>query len=280
MRNLFRLILKNYFILLFILLEGLSFLLIFQFNPYQKSLFVNVSRNVNGVVYSRLGELREYLYLKEENERLLSENTRLRNRLSQEKETYFIAINDSIGPDTLIKSSHWQYYFISANVINNSINKQYNYLTIDRGSLLGIEKDMAVISDGAVVGVIAGVSKNFSTVIPLLNRNFRVGSKLDRNDYFGIMEWEGLDPRYAKLREIPLHVEVQKGDSVVTSGFSAIFPPDYTVGVVESFNVQEGNFYDIRVKLAVDFRNLTHVNVIGNIFREERQNLEESFGYD
>lgn len=280
MRNLFRLILKNYFVLLFILLEGVSLLLVFQFNPYQKSLFVNLSRNVNGLIYSQIGEIRQYMYLKEENENLLNENTRLRNRLARSSEINYISFPDTLAPDTLGQNSQWQYYFISADVINNSVNKQYNYLTINRGSLLGIEKDMAVISNGAVVGVVAGVSKNFATVIPLLNRNFRVGSKLDRNDYFGILEWEGVDPQFARLREIPLHVEVQKGDTVVTSGYSAIFPPDYRVGVVESFEVQEGNFYDIKVKLAVDFRNLSHVNVIGNIFREERQELEKSFGYD
>ncbi len=280
MRNLFRLILKNYFVLLFVLLEGLSLLLVFQFNPYQKSLFVNLSRNVNGLIYSRIGEVRHYLYLKEENVRLLNENTNLRNRLTESREIIYIVAPDSLAPDTLTKKTHWKYSFIPADVINNSVNKQYNYLTIDRGSLVGVEKDMAVIANGAVVGAVAGVSKNFATVIPLLNRNFRVGSKLERNDYFGILEWEGVDPQYARLREIPLHVEVQSGDTVVTSGYSAIFPPGYLVGIVESFNVQEGNFYDIKVKLAVDFRSLTHVNVISNIFRKEQQELERSFGYD
>ncbi len=280
MRNLFRLILKYYFILLFILFEGLSLLLIFQFNPYQKSLFVKMSRNVNGLLYSHMGEVRQYLYLREENERLLAENTRLRNRLSQSGYPSYIHDAYTSFRDTLSEIDYSQYFFISADVINNSVNKQYNYLTIDRGSLLGVEKDMAVISNGAVVGVVAGVSKNFSTVIPVLNRNFRVGSKIARNDYFGILEWEGKDPGFARLREIPLHVDVSKGDTVVTSGFSAIFPPGYKVGIIESYDIKEGNFYDIEVKLAVDFQNLIHVNVIGNIFRGERQELEKSFGYD
>jgi rod shape-determining protein MreC len=139
---------------------------------------------------------------------------------------------------------------------------------------------VAVISSDGVVGVIAGVSQNFATVIPILNRNFRVGSKIARNDYFGILEWEGPDPDNARLKEIPLHVEVKRGDEIVTSGFSSIFPPGYKVGRVESFRVTEGNFYDINVRLSVNFRNLNHIYVVGNIFREEQQELENSFGYD
>jgi rod shape-determining protein MreC len=128
--------------------------------------------------------------------------------------------------------------------------------------------------------VVASVSDNFSTVIPLLNRNFRLGSKIARNDYFGILEWTGMNPELARLREIPLHVDIARGDTIVTSGFSAIFPPELNVGVIESFKVTEGNFYDITVRLAVNFRNLTHVYVIGNIYREEQLELENSQGYD
>jgi rod shape-determining protein MreC len=239
-----------------------------------------MSRNLNGLIYEHVGEIRQYLYLREENARLIDENTRLRNRLSESGEVHYIIHRDSMGVDTTTVSTHWQYFFISAEVINNSVNKQYNYLTIDRGSIMGVEKDMAVISNGAVVGVVAGVSRNFATVIPLLNRSFRVGSRLKKNDYFGILEWTGPSPEYAKLREIPLHVELGRGDTVVTSGYSAIFPEGYLVGIVESFEVTEGNFYDIEVRLAVNFRNLKHVNVIGNLFKEEREELEKSFGYD
>lgn len=280
MRNLFRLIIKNYFILLFILLEGLSLVFVFQFNPYQRSFFVNFSRSVNGSVYSSLGEFRDYLYLKTENEKLHLENSQLRNQLSQNTRLLYISQNDSVYPDTLSSEARWSFYFVPADVINNSVNKQFNYITLDKGRMQGVKSDMAVISQGSVVGVVAGVSDNFSTIIPLLNRNFRVGSKIMRNDYFGILEWDGLNPEYAKLREIPLHVDVRVGDTIVTSGFSAIFPPGIRVGSVESFKVTETNFYEIKVKLAVNFWNLTHVNIIGNIYREEQQELENSFGYD
>lgn len=278
MRNLFRLIVKNYFILLFVLLEGLSLLFIFQFNPYQKSVFVNFSRNLNGAIYSQFGTIREYLALKKENDFLHLENTRLRNELSR-----LPRVEKQVNPDTVITdtvSGRWQYYFIPADVINNSYNKQYNYLTLNKGRKQGVEKDMAVISNGGVTGIVAGVSDNFATVIPVLNRNFRVGSKIERNDYFGILQWEGDSPLSASLNEIPLHVEVEKGDRIVTSGFSAIFPPGIPVGEVEDIKVDEGNFYTISVSLFVDFRNLKHVNVIGNIYQEEKNTLENSLGYD
>jgi len=278
MRNLFRLIVKNYFILLFILLEGLSLLFIFQFNPYQKSVFVNFSRNLNGTIYSQFGTIREYFALKQENDLLHLENTRLRNELSR-----LPVVEKQVMPDTTLTDTtagRWQYYFIPADVINNSYNKQYNYLTLNKGRKQGVEKDMAVISNGGVTGIVTGVSDNFSTVIPVLNRNFRVGSKIERNDYFGILQWEGESPVRASLKEIPLHVEVEKGDRIVTSGYSAIFPPGIPVGAVENIKVEEGNFYNISVSLFVDFRNLKHVSIIGNIYQEEKNNLENSFGYD
>ncbi|MBE0652804.1 MAG: rod shape-determining protein MreC, partial [Bacteroidales bacterium] len=240
MRNLFRLIIRQIFIILFILLEGVSLLFLFQFNPYQKSFFVNMSRNMNAIVYGHIGGARDYLFLKEENQRLFLENTHLQNMLSAFTSDQDIFINDPQASDTLLSTSGGQYYYIPAEVINNSVNKQYNYITLNKGSNHGIEKDMAVISNGTVVGAIAGVSNNYSTVIPLLNRNFRVSSSIARNNYFGILEWDGLHTDLGKLREIPLHVGVQKGDSIVTSGYSAIFPPGIDIGTVESIIVKEG----------------------------------------
>ncbi|MGC9344556.1 MAG: rod shape-determining protein MreC, partial [Bacteroidales bacterium] len=193
---------------------------------------------------------------------------------------YYITPLDSVYTDTTVKEERWEYFYIPADVLNNSVNKQFNYITIDKGKVQGVEPEMAVITHGAVVGVVASVSNNFSTVIPLLNRNFRLGSKISRNDYFGILEWGGMNPEFARLREIPLHVDVARGDSIVTSGFSAIFPPGLDVGIIESFKVTDSNFYDIRVKLSVNFRNLTHVYVIGNIYREEQLELENLQGYD
>ena len=273
-------IIKHYFILLFIFLEGLSFLLLFQFNPYQKSHFVNLSRNLNAAVYGQIGEFRQYIALKEENEKLFLENIRLLNELASEKEVHYVILNDSLLLDTLVSLTPRQFNYIPAEVINNSVQRQYNYITLNKGSLQGIRMDMAVTSNGSVVGVVAGVSNNFSTVIPIVNKNFRVGASIAHNNFFGILEWDGIHPDLAKLREIPLHVEAKKGDLIITSGYSAIFPAGLSIGAIQSIQVTEGNFYDITVRLFTNFRNLKYVTVIENIYREEQKELERNLDYD
>ncbi len=280
MRDLLRFFVRNYFVLLFLLFEGVSILLTVQFNAFQRSRFMAFSRSVTGAVYSELQGFREYLHLKTENEVLVAENARLRNELDRNAEVMYISRPDSLS-DTLVERAGSQhYYYIPARVINNSVNRQYNYIMIDKGSLQGIAKDMAVISDQGVVGVVMSVSRNYATVIPVLNRNFRISARIYRNNYFGIIEWDGKDPSLVRLREIPTHVEVSVGDSVVTSGYSAIFPPGLMIGRVASVSQGEGNFYDIVVRISTNFRNLYHVNVISNFRQEERKKLEEMQGND
>jgi rod shape-determining protein MreC len=281
MRDLLRFIVRNYFVILFLLLEGVAFVLIIQFNGFQRSRFMGLSRSVTGTVYTHLQGFREYLHLRTENETLVNENARLRNQLDRNKETIFISRCDSLVLDSLYEGSGRQdYFFIPARVVNNSVNKQYNYMMIDKGSAQGLKKDMGVISENGVVGVVTDVSENYATVISVLNRNFRVSARILRNSYFGIVEWTGRTPSSVRLREIPTHVKVTPGDTVVTSGYSAIFPPNLMIGIVENVNPGEGNFYNITVDLSTNFRNVYHVNVISNFHREERTKLEEAEGND
>ena len=151
---------------------------------------------------------------------------------------------------------------------------------IDKGSGQGVKKDMGVISEQGVVGVVTEVSENYATIIPVLNRNFRLSARILRNNYFGIIEWDGRDPAQVRLREIPTHVKVMPGDTVVTSGYSAIFPPNLMIGMVKVVKPGEGNFYDIIVSLSTNFRNIYHVNVISNFQRQERKELENGQGND
>jgi rod shape-determining protein MreC len=169
-----------------------------------------------------------------------------------------------------------KFFYLPARVINNSVSRQYNIMTINKGQKHGIVADMAVISENGVAGIIAESSENFSTILPVINRNFRLSAKIERNNYFGIIEWDGRDPDIVNLREIPNHVEVFPGDTIVTSGYSAIFPEGIKVGVVESHEFREGNFYEIKVRLSTNFRQLQHVNTIISIYREEQQELEEA----
>lgn len=274
MRNLIRLIVKHYFVLLFLFLEGLGMILIFQFNPFQRSFVVNISRSFSGNLGSKLNNVRDYFFL-EENIRILNEeNLRLKQELQNSSKTVYINIPDSSIIDTLSIDKENRFRFIPAEVVSNSINKQYNYITLNKGRKANVRADMAVLSGNGVVGMVLNCSENFATVLPLINRNSRTGAKIRGKDYFGIIEWDGTDPGIVNLTEIPVHVSLELGDTVETSGYSSVFPKGRLIGEIQSFEKGEGNFYDIEVKLATDFRILNHVVIIPNILREEQKSLE------
>jgi rod shape-determining protein MreC len=168
----------------------------------------------------------------------------------------------------------YKFQFVPSRVVRNSVYKQYNYLTLDHGKEDGVFKDMGVISDRGVVGIVLESSDNFATVIPIINLDFRLSVKLKSNNYAGILQWDGKTPLFAVLNEIPFHVELTDGDTIVTSGFSSIFPEGIEVGTIESFSLEKGNFYEIEVRLSTDFQSLFHVNVIRNYQKEEQLNLE------
>ena len=276
MRNLIRFILNNHFIILFIVFETVALLLVFQRNNYQQAFAFNLSRNISGYVNSNIFSFRQYMDLHEANRALLEENELLRNSLLS---SYKLKIPAAAGVEF---DSAWdqQYNFISARVIANSVNKQNNFISIDKGYIHGVKPDMGVISGEGVVGIVTGVSDNFSTVIPLLNIDLRISSRLKNTGYFGSLYWDGKDPETVILEDIPHHVTLNPGDSVVTSGFSAIFPEGIMIGTVTGFDIEGGNFYTITVNLATDFRRLNYAYVIEDKFREELIELEKASGYD
>lgn len=280
MRNILRLLSKNYLILLFLLLEGLAFILIFQFNPFQRTFFVNASRDLTGNLYTNLSSLRAYTDLRFQNNILFLENARLRNEINRTREYVYLPDSINMLQDSLRDPFFENTFYLPARVINNSHNRQFNYITLNKGSLQGVQKDMGVVSDMGVVGVVIGASDHYSTVIPVINRNSRISSRISGSNNFGILEWDGRDPRIAQLNEIPIHVEVQKGDTIVTSGYSAIFPSGEIVGYIESFSLSEGNFMDISVRLATDFGRLLHVYVVNRYRQSEQEELENNMGYD
>ena len=275
MRNLLRLIIRYHFFFLFLLLEVLAIFMLVQRNNFHRARFINASRSVQGFFSENLGGMKEYLVLRQINAELYKENTLLRNRLDdleKQREKSSILRSDSIPGR--------QFAYIPARVINNSTNKQFNFITLNKGRHHGIEPEMAVISPEGVVGVVYAVSGNYATVIPMINRNFRLSAKIRRNGYFGSLSWPGSDYHEAILEEIPFHVEILPGDTIVTSGFSAIFPEGIPVGTVQDFEALEGNFYTITVEIAVDYKKLSHVNVIRNLLREEQLELERISGND
>ena len=203
-------------------------------NSYQSSSFINVFTGFKNRIHNETFSYRRYLNLNEINYNLVQENKQLRNHLKQNYKTSlseFIMIDDSI-------TSKW-YDYEEVKIINNSTNKQHNYITLNKGSAQGIEPEMGIMSSKGVVGIVHSVSKNFSSVISVLNLDFRLSAKVKRNDYFGSLTWDGSDYRFATLKEIPYHVELFKGDTIVTSGFSPIFPEGILVGTIENFNVKD-----------------------------------------
>jgi rod shape-determining protein MreC len=274
MRNLLRFIIRYHFFFLFLLLETVSVILIVQYNNYQRAQFFNFSKSIQGSYYETFGGIREYLSLRQTNRDLYRENTLLRNqmdRLARNLETTSNGGYDSIP--------HRQYSYIPARVINNTVNKQFNFITLNKGRHHGIEPEMAVIAPNGVVGIVYAASGNYSTVIPMINRSFGLSAKILKNGYFGSLSWAGSGYQEAILKEIPFHVEIQPGDTIVTSGYSAIFPEGITVGTIAEFEAR-ANFYTISVDIAVDYKNLQYVNVIRNLLQDERRELERISGND
>lgn len=269
MRALLWLLKKYNYVLVFIFFEAIALVMLSNNNSYQRSKLVNFNREISGKIYEGTQGAREYFFLRKNNEVLVKENANLRNKLEK---------LSALQHDSLSKSSLpvLHYFYTSAHIVRSSTTRQYNYLTIDKGKNQGINKDMGVIGDEGIVGIVLASSSNFSTVIPVINRDFRLSVKIKRNDFSGILQWAGEDYRQADLNEIPYHASLMEGDSIVTSGFSAVFPEGIFVGTIHNFTMKEGNFYHIKVDLGTDFQRLFHVNVINNFTREEQLDLQST----
>ena len=270
MRSLFNFLLRIHFLLLFILIEVFSISLLINKTNFHKARFVNFTRQVAGNFYTKTTKLKQYLSLAEENQRLAEENNRLLNIIEstyKSDEIFFRSVNDTIF--------NQRYHYTSAQIVNNSINKKHNFLTLNKGSEQGLRPEMAVVSDGSIVGIVKGVSKNYATVISLLNLDLRISSMVKKNGYFGSLNWDGKGYQTAILNEIPLHADIQVGDTIITSGFSSIFPEGILIGFIGDFEEKSGSFYEIEVKLSTDFKSLGNVNVIGNLIQIEKLELEK-----
>jgi rod shape-determining protein MreC len=269
MRSLFRFIVRYHFFFLFLLVETFSVGILIQYNRYHRAGFINFTDDIQGFMFNHLGGIRKYTNLRKINQDLAAENNLLRNQLDQYN--MLLSNNEISRTDSLPGRL---YTYTPATVVNNSVNKQYNFITLNKGEKHGVRQEMAVISPNGVVGVIYGASGHYSTVISLLNRDFRLSAKIRKNDYYGSLYWPGNDYQHATLGEIPYHVELEIGDTIVTSGYSSIFPEGLMVGVISDFQKAQSNFYIIDVKLSVDFKRLTHVNIIRNLLIEEQADLE------
>lgn len=227
---------------------------------------------VSGSTYLMVNNITSYLELKEINERLLKENERLKSK-AKEDAYYSLFPDRKYFSDTLYQK---QYEFIGAKVVNSSVSNRNNYITINRGRLHGIKPEMGLITDKGVVGIVKDVSPHFSVALSLLNGKTNVGAKMKKNEFFGIVKWEGDAIDEVTLTDIPNHVDVQVGDTIVSRGESTLFPSEIPIGTVSSFSPIEGEiFFDIKVHLFEDFKNLHYCYAVENILKQEQLNLEE-----
>jgi rod shape-determining protein MreC len=270
MKNLVRLAVKYHAFLLFLALETLSFFLIYRSSSFRGDVLIASSNRMVGSLFEQRARLSEYLRLSETNARLAEENARLKVMdpmnyiaLGREKEVF---------SDMLM---HLRYEFIPAKVINNSFNKPNNYITLDAGSLHGIEPEMAVLGGGALVGIVKNVSDHFSTVLPAINVSFQTGVKMKRSKEPGLLTWNGQDPMILQVKNVPKHAKVAVGDTVLTSSASARFPENVLVGIVTRADVDPGaSFYTIDIEATAAFPKLQYVEVVADKMKRELRELE------
>lgn len=257
--------------MLFIALEIISFVLIINYNNFQSVKYLNSSNRITGSIYKSFNSVLYYFELAKINSELAEENANLRTLIRSQEGVQNQTDSLSISYD----KGELDYRFISARVINNSVNKTFNYITLNKGSKDGVKPDQGIVSGNGIVGVVINVSNSYALGLSVLNQRWGVSAKLKKNGFFGSLLWDGVDYKFANLMEIPFHVMLSQGDSVVTSGFSSIFPEGIAVGTIYSFEQPEGeNYYNIKVKLSTDFKALSFVKVIDNLDKEEITEIE------
>ena len=274
MRNLLNFFLKYNYWFLFILLEVISFALLFRFNNYQGSAFFTSSNQVAGMAYEAANNVTGYFHLKSINDDLVQKNVELELQMEHLRSALMELTSDSTGLERMKADALKGYDIYRANVINNSLTHVDNYITIDKGESDGVRSEMGVINGSGVVGIVYHTSANFSLVIPLLNSKSSISCKIKRSDYFGFLKWDGGSSMYATVKDMPRHSLFSLGDTIVTSGHSAVFPGGIPIGTVEDISdSHDGLSYLLKVKLFTDFGRLNDVRVIAQKGQEEQLEL-------
>ena len=284
MRNIFLFIRRFSNFLFFLVLQIVSLYFLFKYNKFHQAAFMDVAGEMTGKVSEKYNNVEYYFKLKKTNEALVKENNQLRNLLRQNYEggdTARKLVVDSIKIDSLLSIQRYRYY--DAKVVGSFVTNQNNYLTIHRGANQGIQrnKEWGVIGPEGIAGRIVSVGDNYSVVMSVLNRQFKVYSMLKKGQESGTVSWDGDSPLFLKLINIPKSAKVLVGDTVLTSNVSDIYPPGIMVGTVsEIVDDKSSNFYTLKLKTATNFFNLQYVYVLEDLQKEERQKLEEPLKKD
>lgn len=271
MRNLIEFLAKHHHWFVFILLEAISFTLLFRYNSYQNSVWFSSANVVTGKVYEWSSQLEKFFSLVTVNQHLTQRNLALEQKVVELSEKLTAVTKDSSYVKADVTQQLSQFKQIPAKVVSNSLKDANNLITIDKGSADGVRKDMGVVSGTGVVGIVYLVSSHYAVVIPLLNAKSNVSCKIENRDYFGFLNWRGGSTNQAFLDDIPRHARFKLHENIVTSGYSSVFPPGILVGkILHVYNSPDGVSYRLCVQLATDFATLRDVSVIDNTLMKER----------
>lgn len=268
MLDAFRIIVKNGALVLFIVLQIFCFYWIVKYNQRQSQIYFYSSQVYSSYVYEKYEDILSYFNLNKVNDSLIQENKFLLSKSFNQSKTY-------VFDSSVYKTIPNGYEIISANVVNNSLARRNNMLTLNKGSKDGISSGMGVITAYGVVGIVTDVSENFSLVLSMLHSKSRISCRIPKNGFIGSLVWDGKDPMILQLEEIQRYAQVSIGDSIVTSGYSIVFPENILLGKIKSFTVEPGAFtYSIEVEPTQSFFTLDNVYVINHPYKSEKESLE------
>lgn len=287
MKNLWKFLSRFSVFFVFLAFQFIAFWLMSQHTTMQRVRLVGFAIETVGAMHDVSSSWRDYFSLKQTNHDLSEENARLLAELERYKKWYhntqspdlsevmrsvqeaqhdstMMDANGDYLPSTFFSDSA-QFSFVSARVVNNSFDRTNNFITINKGRNEGISEEMGIIGPDGVVGIITSVSSNYAVGPTLLNSRWSVSAKIKRTKYFGTLAWDGKNPQYAQLHEIPFHVQIHRGDTLLTSGYSDVFPEGIPVAVIDEVTHSDGaNFLNVTAKLLTDFQNLSYVTVVAN----------------
>lgn len=278
MKNLLEFLRRYHHWFLFVLLEALSMVLLFQYNSYQGSVWFSSANTVMGHIYEWTSTFESFFKLGKANEELMMRNYYLERQVTQLRRLYGDATR-RIDPKEQRELDYLgQYKLVPAKVVSSELNRSDNLMTINKGKADGIEEGMGVACGQGIVGVTYLTSDHYSVVIPVLNHNSsRISCAIRGHQYFGVLRWYGGDAGHAFVEDIPRHARFKRGDWVETNGYSSIFPAGVLVGqIVEVYNSRDGLSYKLKVRLSTDFGNLRDVVVITDKSIGERVRLMQS----
>ena len=257
---------------IFILLEIAALSMLSSNGPLQKTWFGKAGQGFSSWVWGGTQKISDYFSLRETNEILAAENNRLTILLAKQNDSLF---RDTLDRMVIRDKTIGDFSYIPAGISKISNNSQHNYIILDKGSLDGVEEGAGVITAKGVVGIVDAVSENFSYARSVKNSQMSISARLGKNGSVGSMSWDGMSRNRALLNEIPHHIELHEGDTVYTSGYSAIFPPQIPLGTIGKARIVNGATYEIEVTMLEDLESLRYAIIVNNVGRDEIKSLEK-----